>query len=110
MFLIKEHTDLNDEDIRKILNDAFSDLEETIDLSESTQWFERDGKLSPGSYTLVNDIASKDTGDTIALAKTKVKLLDFTEAYGNIFGLNVYQVEHVLTKQKILVTSMDLKK
>ena len=110
LFLIKEHTDLNDEDIRKILNDAFSDLEETIDLSESTQWFERDGKLSPGSYTLVNDIASKDTGDTIALAKTKVKLLDFTEAYGNIFGLNVYQVEHVLTKQKILVTSMDLKK
>ena len=110
LFLIKENTDLTDEEIRNVLNDVFEDLEETIDISESAQWFDKSNKLAPGTYTLTQEIASPQTGEVIAHINTKVKAIDFTEAYGEIFGLNVYQVEHVLTKQKILVTSMDLKR
>ena len=110
LFLIKENTDLTDEEIRNVLNDVFEDLEETIDISESAQWFDKSNKLAPGTYTLTQEIASPVTGEVIANINTKVKAIDFTEAYGEIFGLNVYQVEHVLTKQKILVTSMDLKR
>jgi hypothetical protein len=110
LFLIKENTGLTDDEIRNILNDVFDDLEETIDISESASWFDKNNLLSPGTYTLVQDIASPNTGEVIAGINTKVKAIDFTEAYGEIFGLNVYQVEHVLTKQKILVTSTDLKR
>ena len=110
LFLIKENTDLTDEEIRNVLNDVFEDLEETIDISESAQWFDKSNKLAPGTYTLTQEIASPVTGEVIANINTKVKAIDFTEAYGEIFGLNVYQVEHVLTKQKILVTSTDLKR
>lgn len=110
LFLIKENTNLTDEEIRNVLNDVFDDLEETIDISESAQWFDKNNKLAPGTYTLIQDIASPNTGEVIAIINTKVKAIDFTEAYGEIFGLNVYQVEHVLTKQKILVTSTDLKR
>tara|TARA_Y100000385_G_scaffold34938_1_gene32829 strand:+ start:1455 stop:2048 length:594 start_codon:yes stop_codon:yes gene_type:complete len=110
LFLIKENTNLTDDEIRNVLNDVFEDLEETIDISESAQWFDKSNKLAPGTYTLTQEIASPVTGEVIANINTKVKAIDFTEAYGEIFGLNVYQVEHVLTKQKILVTSTDLKR
>lgn len=110
LFLIKENTNLTDDEIRNVLNDVFDDLEETIDISESAQWFDKSNKLAPGTYTLTQEIASPVTGEVIANINTKVKAIDFTEAYGEIFGLNVYQVEHVLTKQKILVTSTDLKR
>lgn len=110
LFLIKENTDLTDEEIRNVLNDVFEDLEETIDISESAQWFDKNNKLAPGTYTLVQEIASPQTGEVIAHINTKVRANDFTEAHGNIFGLNIYQVEHILTKQKILVTSTDLKR
>ena len=61
-------------------------------------------------YTLVQEIASPTTGEIIGHINNKVRVLDFTEAYGSIFGLNVFQVEHILTKQKILVTSTDIKR
>ena len=100
LFLIKENTDLTDQEIRDVLNDVFEDLEETIDISESAQWFDKNNKLAPGTYTLVQEIASPQTGEVIAHINTKVKTNDFIEAHGNIFGLNIYQVEHILTKQK----------
>jgi hypothetical protein len=110
LFLIKENTDLTEDEIRDIMSNVLKDLEETIDLSESAAWFDKNNKLCPGTYTLKEHIASPVTGDLIAGINTKVQVFNFMEPYGSIFGLNVYQVEHVLTKQKILVTSMDLKK
>jgi hypothetical protein len=110
LFLIKENTDLNDAEIRDVLEQIFDDLETNVDLSENASWFERDGKLAPGSYTLTQEIASPTTGEIIGHINNKVKVLDFTEAYGSIFGLNIFQVEHVLTQQKILVTSTDIKR
>ena len=112
LFLIKENTGLTDDEIKEILDKVFEDIEDFTggDISESASWFDKNNKLSPGTYTLIQDIASPNTGEVIASINTKVKAIDFTEAYGNIFGLNVYQVEHVLTKQKILVTSVDLKR
>ena len=110
LFLIKEETGMSDEQIRKILNDVFDDLEETIDLSESAAWFEKDGRLAPGTYTLVEEIASPMTGEIVGRINNKVKVLDFVESSGTIFGLNVYQVEHLDTKQKLLVTGQDLKR
>jgi len=112
LFLIKENTGLTDDEIKEILDKVFEDIEDFIgsDISESALWFDKNNKLCPGTYTLIQDIASPNTGEVIANANTKVKAIDFTEAYGEIFGLNVYQVEHLLTKQTILVTSVDLKR
>jgi len=110
LFLIKEHTDLSEDEIKKVLDEVLEDLEESIDLSESAAWFEKDNKLAPGKYKLVQDIASPKTAEVIAHINSMVSVVDFTEPSGSIFGLNVYQVEHVLTKQKILITSADIKR
>lgn len=110
LFLIKEHTDLSEDEIKKVLDEVLEDLEENIDLSESAAWFEKDNKLTPGKYTLVQNIASPQTAEVIAHINSMVSVIDFTEPSGSIFGLNVYQVEHVTTKQKILITSADIKR
>tara|TARA_B100001093_G_scaffold516985_1_gene597184 strand:+ start:2661 stop:3254 length:594 start_codon:yes stop_codon:yes gene_type:complete len=110
LFLIKESTNLTDTEIRDIISNIFDDLEETIDLSENSAWFEKDNKLAPGKYKLIQDIVSPKTAEVIAHINNIVSVIDFTKPTGSIFGLNVYQVEHVLTKQKILVTSADLKR
>jgi hypothetical protein len=105
LFLIKESSGMDEETIREVLDDIFNDLE-SIDLSENNV----NHRLTPGTYFLQNDIASIDTGEIIGHINNKVKVNDFVEPYGSIFGLNVYQVEHVITKQKLLVTSADIKK
>ena len=116
LYLIKEHTGLTDDEIKEVLDKVFEDLEDFTgsdtqsDISESSSWFEKKNRLSPGTYLLTQSIASPDTGEVIAHINTRVEAIDFTEAYDNIFGLNIYQVEHMLTKQKVLVTSVDLKR
>jgi hypothetical protein len=110
LFLVKEETGLQDSELQTMLNDIFGDFDENIDLSESAAWFEKDNKLAPGKYKLVQDIASPQTAEVIAHINSMVSVLDFTEPSGSIFGLNVYQVEHVLTKQQILITSADIKR
>ena len=106
LFLIKENTGMSEESIREILDEVFDDIENEIDLSEHNVRH----KLTPGTYFLKNEIASIDTGEVIGHINNKVKANDFLEPYGSIFGLNVYQVEHINTKQKILVTSADIEK
>ena len=105
LFLIKETTGMDEESIREVLDEIFGDLE-SIDLSENNV----NHRLTPGTYFLTNEIASINTGEIIGFINNKVKVNDFAEPYGSIFGLNVYQVEHVNTKQKLLVTSADIKK
>jgi len=110
LFLVKEETGLEDAELQTMLNDIFGEFDETIDLSENTSWFEKDNKLAPGKYKLVQDIASPETAEVIAHINSMVSVIDFTKPSGSIFGLNIFQVEHVLTKQKILITSADIKR
>ena len=112
LYLIKENTGLTDDEIREVLDEVFEDIENftETDISESVAWFDTEDKLSPGTYLLTQSIASPVTGEVIAFINTKVEAIDFTEAHGNIFGLNIYEVTHMLTKQNILVTSADLKR
>jgi len=110
LFLVKEEAGLTDEDLHTMLNDIFGDFDDNIDLSESAAWFEKDNQLAPGKYKLIQDIAHPATAEVIAHINTMVNVNDFTEPSGSIFGLNIYQVEHVLTKQQILITSADIKR
>jgi|TARA_R110000744_G_scaffold373743_3_gene486103 hypothetical protein len=110
LFLVKEETGLDDDQLQKVLNDIFGDFDGSIDISESASWFDKNNQLAPGEYILVQEIASPNTAEIIANINTKVNVSEFTEPTGSIFGLNVYQVEHVLTKQQILITSADIKR
>lgn len=106
LFLIKENTNMSEEEIEKVLGKVL-DLDDEF-LGES--WFVRDQILNPGKYTLLEDICSIQTGEPIALKGTQVDVPDFLEPTGSIFGANIYEVTHCLTKQNIYISSRDIRK
>lgn len=104
LFLIKEHTGMNEKELVTLIEKATGDSAlETI--NENT-WFESNNQLSPGRYTLKNDIYSIETGEMIAQAKSKVVVEDFTQPYDQICGVNIYKIKHL--QQDIYVTNQDI--
>lgn len=111
LFLIKEHLNLNEDQLRIVLDKALSDFGIDLDsiITENTKWFiiEND-QLSPGTYTLNKNVVSPSTGEivaregTIIIADNKTAPIDF------IFGTPIYEVKHVKTKTNIFVSPEDL--
>jgi hypothetical protein len=106
LFLIKEHTGMSEDRIRKTIEQIF---DEPIDatISENT-WYESDSGLSQGVYVLRSDVVSPITGDTIAKENSKVVVETTTPPVTRFLGQNIYEVLHVKTKQKIYITNGDI--
>lgn len=109
LFLLKEQTGLSDLELEKAF-DGVLDFDPT-DLKESTDvWFQFEGCLSPGSYTLTQDIMSPITAEFIGLKGTNILVEDFIEPSGFVFETPIYLVKHELTKQKIYISTGDIKR
>ena len=108
--LIKEHLDLSDKSLEKILSEC--GISPETFLEESTQWYiTKDGMLSPGSYRL--SVEGKMVNSTLEeLGKKNDRILVEMDTYpvGNIFGLDIYEVIHTPTRQKMYVTAGELLK
>jgi len=107
LFLLREHTNMSEEDIAKVLNDAGIDVDSF--LPEETQWnIQEDQQLSPGMYILENDMPSPTTGEMIYKAGTKVSVAENTNPCGSVFGENIYTIRHVGTKTNLYVAASDI--
>jgi hypothetical protein len=109
LFLIREHTGMSENQIKKIMDKV--DLEfdwDNLPLQESKWFVNIEGNLNPGTYTLVNDIASLVTGDHIAMSNTKVKVVETQEPYATFLGESIYKVLHNKTNQYIFITTGDI--
>lgn len=106
LFLIKEETGLSEDQLKKILDDMELSFED--DLTESHWNMIDDNVLSPGTYSLAEDIASPMTGEFIARKGTSVIVDVNCEAVDNLFGVPIFEVKHVPTKSKIFVSPKDL--
>jgi hypothetical protein len=110
LFLIKEHLNLSDKSLEKILKECEIDPSEF--LNESSQWFTtKDGMLSPGIYRLsVESKMVNSTGDELCKKFDKVRVEMDTYPVANLFGLDIYEAIHTPTLQKIYVTAGELLK
>lgn len=108
LYLIKEHTNMSEKQLRKIMDKVETEFDwDNLPLQEST-WFQSiDGKLNPGSYTLVQDIASPLTGELIAKANSRVKVQEQIEPHDTFLGMSIYKVKHQ-TGQDIYITNGDI--
>lgn len=109
LFLIREHTKMSEGQIKKIMDKV--DLEfdwDKLPVQESKWFVNVDGHLNPGQYTLVNDIASLETGEYIALTNTRVKVKALQEPYATFLGESIYNVYHPKTNQCIFITTGDI--
>ena len=109
LFLVKEHTGMSEKKIKQIMDKIETDLDwDNLPLQEST-WFQSiDGKLNPGSYTLVNDIASPITGEVIAPANSRIRVDEQIEPYKEFLGHSIYKVLHQKTNQEIFICNGDI--
>lgn len=68
------------------------------------------GKLSKGIYILVQDVVTAEAEDEIdALEGDEVEAFEDTPPADTILGVDVFPVIHKKTKQKIFVSSEDIK-
>lgn len=108
LYLIKEHTNMSEKQLRKIMDKVETEFDwDNLQLEEST-WFQSiDGKLNPGSYVLVNDIASPLTGELIAKSNSRIKVEEQLEPCDTFLGSPIYKVKHQ-TGQHIFITNQDI--
>ncbi len=107
LFLIKENSELTEEEIREVLEEILDDLDESLDESV---FFIKDEVINPGKYILTSEMASNKTGEIIAFPGQEVVVNFHSKPISYIFNTGIYEVTHLLTNQKLYVSSGDIKK
>lgn len=107
LFLLKEHQNLSDRSIEKIVEACEID---TLDfLAEESMWFRaKDGMLSPGIYKLTEAKLVNSTCEELCAAGDQVRVSMDAYPVGNMFGIDIFEVTHVKTNQKVFVAAGEL--
>lgn len=107
LYLIKEHNQLGDKDIDKILDGL--DIDPTDLIKEQNEWFVlEDNRLSPGIYKVKYPKVINTTYEEVVSAKDKIKVDNTAYPIGQIYGLDIYEAVHLLSNQKVYVTPGEL--
>ena len=108
LFLLKEHLNLSDETLERLLDEM--GIEHTDYLEESNQWYvTQDYMLSPGTYKLaVNNKVLASSVEEMTKKNDKILVEENNYPVTNLFGVDIYEVIHTPTHQKIYVTAGEL--
>ena len=107
LFLIKEKLELTDKSVENITEKVGIDLLDF--LSEETMWFRTsDGMLSPGIYKLQNSKMVNTTCEEVCKSGDTVRAEMDCYPVGNSLGIDIFEVTHVPTRQKIYVAAGEL--
>lgn len=109
LYLIKEDYNLSEKQLHKIL-DEFG-IDSTDLMLESSQWFVLNNKmLSPGIYKLSEDKVLNGTYDDIVNSKDQIRIYEDCYPVGDVFGIDIYEAEHIRTRQKVYVSINEIYK
>lgn len=107
LYMLKENFSISETKINKALAEAGIDPVDFI--LENTQWFVlEDKRLSPGTYKVLESKLLLNTMEEVVKARDKVKVGEDCYPVGEIFGLDIYEVTHINTKQSVLVSVGEL--
>jgi len=107
LYLIKEQFNVSENKIEEALQKVGID---PLDfLAEQSQWFVlEDRRLSPGSYKLACDKVLNDTLDDVVKKNDYVRVNEDCYPIGDVFGIDVYRVQHSRTKKDVYVTTSEI--
>jgi len=109
LFLIKEDQNLTDTQLEKILEEFGIDSMDI--LLEQSQWFVLNDKmLSPGIYRLNEDKVLNRTYDDIVNAKDQIRIHEDCYPVGDVFGIDIYEAEHIRTRKKVYISVNEIYK
>lgn len=107
LYLIREQYNINNRQIKEALERSGVDQDNFI--AEQSEWFVlEDNRLSPGVYRIMNDKILNTSLEDLAFKKDKVRVDEQCYPIGDMFGLNIYEVTHVNTRQPMYVTIGEL--
>ena len=109
LFLLKEHADLSDASIEKILKEL--DLEAIDLMEEHNDWFMIEGDtMSHGIYRLRDgNKMLKDTMTESANKNDQVRVVN-GKPVGDLLGINVYEATHIKTGKSLYITTAEVLK
>lgn len=103
LYLIKEKYGLTDKQLDKILAESNVDVLDI--LAEDSKWFVlEDQQLSPGIYRVRNEKVLNSTMEDMVNPNDKIRVTENAYPVGSIFGMNVYEAQHMRTKQSVYIT------
>lgn len=109
LLLIKEELGIQEDGLLKITEEV--GFEPLDFLSENSQWFLLDDKmLTPGRYKIYNDTVVTSTYEPLVQAKDTLIAEPHCYPKGDVFGVDVYELTHEATEQKVYVTISELYK
>jgi hypothetical protein len=108
LMLIKEHGELNDDQLMKIHDKTGIDILDV--LAEETQWFMlEDKQLSPGIYRMKNESITRNTYAEVVKKGDQIRIVDaMNTPVDEILGIDIYEAVHLNSKQKIYVTTSEI--
>jgi len=107
LYLIKEHVNISDKKLAKVLTEITGMEIEGNHLVESSDWFlTEDKKIRSGTYILTKDLPLRN-GELLAKTNTTV-MVEEHDPIGEVFGIKVFKGYHVKTKQSIYITQDDI--
>lgn len=109
LFLIKEKLELSDDSVSQIVEKSGVD---PLDfLNEQSEWFLLDdGALTPGTYQVREDKVVNSTIEELVRRKDQIIVSQDCYPVGDIYGIDIYEVTHKKTNQKLYVTVNEIYK
>ena len=101
MFLLKEHCELTNDDLGKIVDELEIKFEKPL-IKEGSEPI-------IGQYELTEEIASPKTGEVIARKGTKIQFEQENPIADMILGVPIYEARHIPTNQTIFVSHFSFK-
>ena len=109
LYLIKEDNNLSEKQLIKIIEEF--GFEPFDFLVEQNEWFVlQDKMLSPGIYKLSEDKVLNGTYDDIVNAKDQIRISEECYPVGDVFGIDIYEAEHIRTRKKVYISVNEIYK
>ncbi len=109
LWLIKDHTEMSDDEIASVLKEITGHNFKNYTLVENNLFINNDHILVEGTYILNKNLLLPTTGEELVLKGTEVIVKEGCESCGTIFKTPVFKVYHPKTKNYIYVTQEELK-
>lgn len=108
LFLLREKYELSDASVQKILDKI--GIDDPVDLMhENTGWYILENKeLAQGVYKLREDKLEILQCNSVAFKGDSVRVLENNYPIGDMFGLDIYMVEHINSGQPLYVTAREI--
>ncbi len=110
LFLIKEHYNLTDKELTKILDKC--NIESLDILSEAnSDWFTlQDRQLIPGVYQIREPKILNKNFEEWVRPKDQIRIKEDCFPVGDVFGLDIYEAIHIKTNQRIYIATSEIYK